>query len=398
MNTGYIGNPQKDYEKLLMLHGIIDEFQEKRPTTKIDNYKEITYQIIRDFVREIKVVDFDFGNLQLGHDFGHVLHDLKSALLLLDDPKLRERVSDPDIIAGCIGQFAHELGLLLAYYTEFCSKEFGFVAVYRYDESEQLLRHAEAGGLLALYILGKMDFAKFGIDPQTENYIKKIAAYSISAHTNSKEAIVSGYTYKLYRTAWNDGSSIWPVYLTRWADRMDCVGPHYILRHFSILYEEGKSKRHTTSVDGKQTESSISIEKSMDLSSDENMMGHVMMFFESQNNGTIYGKNDLKGVIIKYRQHQKIKHIIAIAALYYEDQPTLTREELLSLVKSASLCAREDQINALIENFFQLEDNITTPWLRTFYKIRQLLNDLTIPSVFPGEKQAMEQAKKLLGV
>ncbi|HNZ86454.1 MAG TPA: hypothetical protein PLD95_02440 [bacterium] len=381
---------QRDYGKLLRLKNLVTELESLRP--QIDygvNCAGTIHHIIQYFINELKVMGFNLKELPLAHDLGHVVYDTKSAILLMNDPKIGKYVAPPDFIAGIIGGIFHDSGLLLANKPEFCQKMFGFRAVSRFEEAEKLLRHAESGAILAEKLLSNIEL---DTDPITQEYIKKMIVYVIAAHTNYKQQVVQGYTIQPYKDAWSDELPIYPVTIARWCDRMDLVGPHYILRHFCTLAPEIHT--HLTIKDGKQQFREISLESSMDLSLDGNMRDHVLMYKNSQSNDSPYGKYDLPGIMIDYREYQKqrTQECLNILDQTGEPEEAMTRKELFQLIKEASMCNEDENIDHLVTKFFNIPDKNRIPWLRAFAKAKELMDN----PEFPGEGHALALAKKLL--
>lgn len=202
-----------------------------------------------------------------------------------------------------------------------------------------------------------------------------------------------------YKDEWEDGSPMWPVFMSRWCDRMDCIDPYFFIRHFCTLLS---NKEDYTIVNGERVFHKIDMEEHMypfalteeQKKTTATMRTHVEMFLNSQNENTPYGKNDIQNsVMVSFREHQKTLGWEVIAML---DNP-LPRKNVLdsyglyNLLKSTSMSNRDLEIRILVDKFMKLPDDIAIPWLSAFTKIQELI----ITSNFPMENKFLGISKKL---
>lgn len=387
---------KRDYEKRLELLNIFNKLEELKPhiNTKVENPEEIIIFIIQEIEKKLKQLGFNPKKLELSHDLGHMVYDTKTAILLMSDPMTKSLVTIPDLIIGCVGGSKHdELGLILNTNKEFCKKTLDFTPVARYKEANKILGHAEAGAIFAGELLRDISLKSFGLDNATETYIKLGIQYGIAAHTNYKQRTVGKYVLEPYPDLWSDGTPIYFVMIIRYCDRADLVGAHYPFRHFSTLW--ARIHKHLTTVNGVRQFRNISMGESMIVGGGENdvtMEKHVTMFRDSQSNESPYGKYDLPGVMIDYREYQKQRITQVLSMLYEKTGKILTRQELFDTIKEASMSDEEEKINTLVKKFFNLRTKNRIPWLRAFAKAKELMEN----PEFPGEKEALALAKKIL--
>lgn len=389
---------KRDYEKRQELLNIFNKLEELKPhiNTNVDNPENIIIFIIQEIEKKLKQFGFNPKQLELSHDLGHMVYDTKTAILLMSDPITKSLITIPDLIIGCVGGSKHdELGLILNTNKEFCKKTLGFTPVTRYKEANKILGHAEASAIFAGELLRDISLKSFGVDDITEQYIKLGIQYGIAAHTNYKKRTVGKYVLEPYLDLWSDRAPIWFVMIVRYCDRADLTGPHYAFRHFSTLW--AKIHKHLTTVKDVRQFRNISMGESMIVGGGENdvtMEKHVMMFRDSQSNQSPYGKYDLPGVMIDYREYQKQRITRVLSMLYEKTGKILTRQELFDTIKEASLSDEDEKINTLVKKFFNLPTKNRIPWLKAFAKAKELMEN----PEFPGERSACASEKNLASV
>jgi len=98
--------------------------------------------------------------------------------------------------------------------------------------------------------------------------------------------------------------------------------------------------------------------------------------------------------MIDYREYQKqrTQECLNILDQTGEPEEAMTRKELFQLIKEASMCNEDENIDHLVTKFFNIPDKNRIPWLRAFAKAKELMDN----PEFPGEGHALALAKKLL--
>ena len=232
---------------------------------------------------------YDFSNIEPGHGPGHIMRDYMNAVILFS----KLDANPKHILPGFVGGALHDIGCAV---------------VPRYEEDKRVVRHAEAGSLLVKQLLDK--------DTSLNDAEKISIVYTMAAHTHyrteSKIECADGETriIKPYLEFDKNNQPLWPVWFTRWIDRLDCNGPTFIGRHYLTLGEVHKD------FDGKEN-FDVDFENHMKPSLrpfaeqvDENkkrnqtMSEHMKMFADSQSNESPYGEYDY-GFMVELRNKSK---------------------------------------------------------------------------------------------
>jgi hypothetical protein len=151
-----------------------------------------------------------------GHGPGHWARDFSHALRLAHDPAIDSSVVLTGLIAGTL----HDLGTVL---------------LDRYADRARAVRHAEAGALVVREAaLATGTLTTFEAD---------LVAYAIAAHTHYLAVQPVTCTDGVVREVrpfvdLRNGEPFLPVWLPRWADRLDCSGPCFVARHYLTLYRD----------------------------------------------------------------------------------------------------------------------------------------------------------------
>ena len=228
--------------------------------------------------------------MEPGHGPGHIARDHMNALALFSglEGDLRE------LFIGIIAGTLHDIGCAL---------------VDRYSEKHRAVRHAEVGALLLERIFAMADV---GLDKEE----RKIVCYAVAAHTHYLKPVsiascqeTTVRVLEPYRDITDDGKPIFAVWYPRWVDRLDCVGPGFIARHYLTLVKPHQDFTSKGFAD-------IDFEKHMQLVFDEvaggvhTMLGHLRMFAESQVASSPYGKHDYGRMnILRHRAKEWTKDV-----------------------------------------------------------------------------------------
>jgi len=221
-----------------------------------------------------------------GHGPGHMARDIANAWLLLSKIE-----GDPrHIFIGLLAGALHDVGCAL---------------VDRYADKTRVIRHAEIGALLVNRVLG-------GRVPNAGLNMPEIVlvSYAIAAHTHylnpTEVTCADGQVRRVepYVDLDQDGQPLYFVWYPRWIDRLDCVGPSFVARHYLTL-----AKPHSDYAGEKDGFVFTSFEKDMTPKFQEEcgqrtMLDHLRMFSNSQTNDSPYGKWDY-GRMIELRDRAK---------------------------------------------------------------------------------------------
>ncbi|MDP2593375.1 MAG: hypothetical protein Q8P52_01860 [bacterium] len=233
-----------------------------------------------------------FQSMDAGHGIGHLTRDYVNALMLFSKLETRPK----DIFIGFLGGVLHDVGCAL---------------VHRFEESHRVVRHAEAAALFlkeTLYDVGLNEAETL------------LVSYSVAAHTHylreSEVKCSDGVTRKVrpYDDIAHFGP-LWPVWYTRWVDRLDCNGPCFIPRHYLTLTDDHKdfAGEDVGFVQFKFADQMRPLLRPKEEQNNppQTMLEHAKMFAESQSNDSPYGKYDF-GRMIELRSEFReiLEHII----------------------------------------------------------------------------------------
>lgn len=272
---------------------------------------------------------FDFDSFDPGHGRGHIVRDyINGAHLALDS----RDVSPPELYVGLLAGFLHDIG---------CG------VLYRYDEPNRAVRHAEAGALLILE-LSKEAPLLFEIGEQIP------LAYAIAAHTHylksSEVLCTDGVTRQVtpYVDTYSHSGPVLHVWLPRWIDRLDLCGPSIIGRHFLTLGRDHHdySAQHGFTPVKFQAAMRPLLRSPEEIAKDplgSTMLEHVRMLVNSQTSDSPYGKFD------------------SPAMIGLRDFNVGLTRPILDMVSSDSILSRlEDGMNIVRQTFVVWEDVLGT--------------------------------------
>lgn len=209
-----------------------------------------------------------------GHGPGHWCRDFIHALRLAHD----EEIPVSDVVPGIVGGTLHDMGTLF---------------VDRYADKNRAVRHAEIGALIVRAALMESG-------PLAQSEIDT-CAYAIAAHTHylkpSEAKCADGVVRKIdqYVDMVADRPLL-SVYLTRWADRLDCSGPCMVGRHYLTMHRDhtdfGKDGFYKVSLRDHVRPVQRTDEVIKAGGGQRTMVEHLRMFASSQSNTSPYGKYD----------------------------------------------------------------------------------------------------------
>lgn len=217
----------------------------------------------------------DLRGIDPGHGLGHLGVDYLHALVLAGDID-----ADPgQIYVGFVGAVLHDI--------------LGCSIVPRYAESQRVIRHAEAGGLLFMEIAKEIGIS--------ENEAV-LVFYAIAAHTHYLKPVMVKCQDGIEReirpyTDTVDDLPIMSIWMTRWTDRLDVNGPRFVGRHFLTMAEQHEDysstgKFYTVKFADHMRSLLRSLEKIKEAGGAMTMREHLNMFATSQNNQGPYGRFD----------------------------------------------------------------------------------------------------------
>lgn len=243
-----------------------------------------------------------------GHGPGHMARDAANAVSLLSKIEADPR----HIFIGLMAGVLHDVGCAL---------------VDRYADKTRAIRHAEVGAILIDNVLC-LNHSTIELS-QAE---RQLICYAIAAHTHYLKPVdvpcSDGQvrTIEPYVDLDKDGKPLYFVWFPRWIDRLDCVGPGFVARHYLTL-----AKPHADYA-GEKGFVDTSFEKDMTPKFQEEcgqrtMLDHLRMFSNSQTNDSPYGKWDY-GRMIELRDRAKNKTDEAIHAVRYSSTIILSGEDV----------------------------------------------------------------------
>lgn len=227
-------------------------------------------------------------NAEPAHGPGHWGVDFYHALRLANDPEVPISAILPAMIAGSL----HDIGTM---------------AVDRFADKRRAFRHAEAGAVLVGVTACRSQALMYeDID---------CTIYAIAAHTHylrDQEVTCEDGTVRRvrpYQDTLDDGKPFLPVWLTRFADRLDVNGAQrFVGRHFLTLARDHEDY-------GTEGFFKVSFDKAMrpllrtkeEIKADggeQTMLEHMRMFAQSQNSASPYGKHDFGAMVVLRDQYR----------------------------------------------------------------------------------------------
>lgn len=289
------------------------------------------------------------------HGVGHVSRDYVNALRLLS----RLDVTPAETFIGLVAGSLHDIGCAM---------------VYRYDDDKRLVRHAEVGALM-LGFLFELD--SFGFNKAEQLLVR----YGVAAHTHYltakevKDAQGAGVGKIEPYDDMVDGKPFYPAWLPRWVDRLDTNGPAYVGRHYLTLIQAHKDfdGKDFFDVDYASAMRPLLRTKEERGKDPQTMAEHLLMYAESQTNGSPYGKHDF-GAMVELRDAYKarIQRVIRATQSAVAGDDGLTQADILQcwtrhLARNNELSKNgADAAEQLRKMFATLPDASRLPWLNAF--------------------------------
>ncbi|MBI5421867.1 hypothetical protein HZA44_01925, partial [Candidatus Peregrinibacteria bacterium] len=286
----------------------------------------------------------DLNRCDPGHGAGHVVADYVNALRLFS----RLDIDPKETFIGFLGGVLHD---------------FGCAIIKRYNESSRMVRHAEAAGLLIDEALQNTDLNEAE---------RLLTVYAIMAHTHYlKPQTVGDKVIQPYLDLLPDGAAFYPVWCTRWVDRLDCNGPRFPARHYLTLAEEHEDFNGNSFEIHKFNEAMMPMTK--EQAGHPTMLSHMQLFANSQNNHSPYGKWDA-GRMVELRDahvghlHRIIQAVMAGKAAGQPDENTVLRLWLNFLSHTIEPSDKGmAAADALEFQFRALPANLRAGWIAGFW-------------------------------
>lgn len=228
-----------------------------------------------------------------GHGRGHWERDNLHSFYLCADPTLDPKIILPSVIAGTL----HDIGT---------------VFVDRYADKNRAVRHAEIGALLV-----HASAIESGLLSPRE---ADLVAWAIAAHTHylkpSSVKCRDGATRVVEPFPEMDGEEpVMPIWLTRFADRLDCSGPCMVGRHYLTLVRDhddfGAGDFYRVKYANHMRPANRSEEEIKAGGGTRTMLEHLRMFARSQTNASVYGRYDRGRMVpLRDRYRASLEHIL----------------------------------------------------------------------------------------
>lgn len=252
-------------------------------------------QTLQMIFNKLHDVGVRFRMTDPGHGPGHMARDAANAVSLLSKIEADPR----HIFIGLMAGVLHDVGCAL---------------VDRYADKTRAIRHAEVGAMLVNNVLC-LNHSVIELSKAERHLI----CYAIAAHTHylkpTEVTRADGQvrTIEPYVDLDKTGKPLYFVWFPRWIDRLDCVGPGFVARHYLTL-----AKPHADYA-GDKGFVDTSFEKDMipkfqEECGQRTMLDHLRMFSNSQTNDSPYGQWDY-GRMIKFRNRAKKRTEEVISAV-----------------------------------------------------------------------------------
>ncbi|MBS3086399.1 hypothetical protein J4422_01745 [Candidatus Pacearchaeota archaeon] len=353
-----------------------------RATSKEDAIERAT-DVIQRTLTSFRDNGYSFANVEPGHGIGHLVRDYMNSYILFSgleaDPK--------HLFLGFVGGSLHDLGCAV---------------VPRYDESKRAVRHAEAGSLLVKSLLEN--------ETELNDAEKTSIAYVIAAHTHYRGEdpvkCQDGETriVKPYQELDETGHPIWPVWFTRWVDRLDCNGPAFVGRHYLTLGEKHEDYDGVVHFDVDFSHHMKPLlrpfKEQVDESGKRNqtMSEHMKMFADSQNNESPYGKHDY-GFMVKLRDRSRERLYRIVNSTQLPPQFSVERESEIRRAWASFLSENVEpsrlgrQTALTLDGMFSgLEEGTRHAWCNGFLSIMQEYIPYSLDRLKLLEKETLNDA------
>lgn len=280
----------------------------------------------------------------------------------------------------------------------------GLLFMDRYSENERIIKHAEMAAILVSKLLQyscTMQEIEKEYGFKCAHFIKSGVSYSIAAHTHyliAQKAL--DHTMEPYKYKWSSGL-IYSVIFTRWADRMNCLGSHFLFRHFLSLYKDHMD------FDGAQHKI-MEFENTMYpfVLTEETKEKYGYTFRDhytkraiSMTDDSPYTMGEIKNTLMtELREIRKIDSIVLIQILDKPMRKVVERQDLHIFLRDViGMCNEkgEEKIKKLLDRLYSLDEDTKQRWLSVFTRgIKSIKNHLMTKE----EKLAFDEANQLLKV
>lgn len=288
--------------------------------------------------------------IDAGHGIGHLSRDYLHALLLS-----AEKMDPRHLYIGMVAGILHDV--------------LGCSVVDRYDDRRRAIKHAEVGALLWSRLAAEMR-----LDPIESSLIY----YGVAAHTHllreTKIACSDGVERTLMPYVDEDASGPRLMFwLPRQIDRLDANGPCFIARHYLTL------ARDHSDLDSSGGYYKIRFEAHMRplLRTEEEIRAdpegrtlreHLMMYANSQNDSSPYGKYD--GEVMRRMRDSYKTRLLKVIESFDDtshwcskvDERTAERWSEWLATKIESSTSGRMAVKTLEERFSALPKEIQKPW------------------------------------
>ncbi len=331
---GFKGNYLKLIEDEFSASKIIKERQRKmslygdeilnhiRTTNQTDALKQ-GISLIQKCLQYLDNAGIPLDQADPGHGQGHLVRDYVNAILLLS----KLDTNPKNIFLGIVSGTLHDIACQF---------------IRRYDDKERLIQHPECGGILINMIFEEIDalneWERFaivhGIDAHQHRLTKKSKMF-IKKYSSSRVEL----TIEVYKDEDKYGNPYLFMWIPRWIDRLDLIGPGFVGRHFLTLVEDhydfdGKNFFKVSFVNHMKPV----LEK---IDGNRTMLQHIEMFHLSQSDSSKpYGKHDF-GAMIEIR-----------------DSYNSALGKIIEAVKNPATYTEKERKNIIDAWFFFLENNI----------------------------------------
>lgn len=308
---------------------------------------------VQELLKGLALVGVKPTLIEPGFGPGHIARLYANALVLCSSPDLT--IEPAHRFIGLVAGTLHKMGLVVA---------------NRYDEKGRRVGYAEVSGLVVadcftdckLGNRGEADLLAYGIGAQTH--------YGAAVGAESRRQSLP------YVDVFND-LPFWCVWLARWCNRLDCVGPGFFVRH---LLSRAKSLQpgHVDFMQNGfyQSEFASHMVPSLEAAAGHTMLRHLENFRATQVNTSMYGKHDC-GVMLELREAQKGRTARIIVAV---QKPLIfsaqQEEEILDVFGRFMIAldgsdAAPAAIARIFSAFSELPETTRHPWLAGFLQTIQ---------------------------
>ncbi|OGY85139.1 MAG: hypothetical protein A3F54_04410 [Candidatus Kerfeldbacteria bacterium RIFCSPHIGHO2_12_FULL_48_17] len=246
--------------------------------------------VVQRLLVELPVINARAAAIEPGFSRAHIARLYANALILCSGVGV---FTPAERFIGLVAGPLHKMGLAIT---------------DRYHEKDRLVGYAEVSGLLVSDC-----FYGCGLGNHAE---RDLIAYAIAAqtHYNAKSFPPDARRRVPPYDDVFSGLPFWIVWIPRWCNRLECVGPGFVVRH---LLSRAKSLQpgHVDYMKDGFYDSAFALHMvpSLDPAAGHTMVRHLENFRATQVNSSAYGKHDC-GVMLDLRERQKERTARIIAA------------------------------------------------------------------------------------